>query len=168
MAISIPPTRVVAAILAAAAIAVPFVAENEGRPANTYIDSGGVLTGGFGHTGPEVPKAGTPVPEHQALSWLASDLVDHGVGLARPGCMSHQMIVTMPAGTLAVFQDWALNVGVNAACKKPSTLVKLVNAGDLKGACYQLLEWKYDNGKVIRGLVLRRERELKKCLEALK
>lgn len=166
MASPVTPTRVIAAILAAATIAVPFVAENEGRPAKTYIDGGGVLTGGFGHTGPEVPKAGTPVSEHQALSWLASDLVEHGVGLARPGCMSHTMIVEMPSGALAVFQDWALNVGVTAACK--STLVKLVNAGDIRGACYQLPRWNQDNGKVVRGLTLRRERDLKRCLEALK
>lgn len=45
-----------------------------------------------------------------------------------------------------------------------STLVKLLNAQDYEGACNQILRWNQSNGRVVQGLVNRRERERKQCL----
>ncbi len=75
---------------------------------------------------------------------------------------------TLPEGVQVAFTSWAYNVGTGgAACR--STLVRLANADDLRGACNQLPRWnRAGGGKVVRGLSNRRggaERAL--CLEAL-
>lgn len=160
------PIRIVAALFAALAVTVPFVAENEGRPPGVYIDSGGVPTGGYGHTGPDLGKVGTPVSDEQATQWLAEDLVKHGLKIARPGCVKPEVIVALNPKTLASLQDFSFNVGITAFCK--STLVKKLNAGDTAGACAQLSVWVYDNGKVVKGLVNRRAKERALCEQGLK
>lgn len=160
------PVRVVAALIAALAIAVPFTASNEGRPPAVYLDGGKVPTGGYGHTGTDVPKVGTVVPDTQATNWLAEDLLKHGLGMASPGCVKPEVIVALPQSTLASLQDFTFNIGVGAFCK--SALVKKLNAGDTRGACAQMSVWVYDNGKVVPGLVSRRERSRKLCEKDLK
>lgn len=155
------PVRIIAALFASLAITVPFVATNEGRPPAVYVDGGGVATGGFGHTGTDLPKVGTPVNDDQATAWLAEDLVKHGLKIARPGCVDPAVVVALPASTLASLQDFSFNVGITAFCK--STLVKRLNAGDTAGACAQLSVWVYDNGKRVEGLVKRRVRERALC-----
>lgn len=67
-----------------------------------------------------------------------------------------------PAYWRAAVISWAYNVGTGAACK--STLRKKADAGDLKGACKELLKWDKAGGKKIRGLTLRRSRELEVCM----
>jgi lysozyme len=54
------------------------------------------------------------------------------------------------------------NIGPTAFCN--STIVKRFNAGDYAGACDAFLMWNKAGGKVIRGLVVRREAERKLCL----
>lgn len=148
------PIRVVAAILSAALLILPVTATQEGRPPAVYLDTGRVPTAGYGHTGPDVPKVGTPVTDDQATRWLAEDLVKHGTGLARPGCVRHDRIVSIPAYALGALIDFAYNVGITAACN--STLVAKVNAGDMAGASAQFDRWVYDDGRVVKGLVKRR------------
>lgn len=64
--------------------------------------------------------------------------------------------IEIPDLTKAALISFTYNVGSGAACK--STLVRKVNAGDLKGACDQLGRWVYVKGRVINGLVNRRVR----------
>lgn len=161
MGTPISPVRVIAALFAALAITTPFVASNEGRPAKSYIDGGGVLTGGWGHTGKDVPKAGTPISDELATQWLAEDLVKHGLKIVGPQCVQASVIVSIQPYALAAFQDFALNVGTHAFCT--STLVKKLNAGDTAGACAAMSAWVYDNGKVVQGLINRRQRERAVC-----
>lgn len=66
-----------------------------------------------------------------------------------------------PAYWRAAVISWAYNVGTGAACN--STLRKKADAGDLKGACQELLKWDKAGGKRIKGLALRRSRELEVC-----
>ncbi|KQD16250.1 lysozyme [Acinetobacter baumannii] len=51
----------------------------------------------------------------------------------------------------------AYNIGSGAF--KGSTLLKLLNKGDYKGAADQFLVWNKAGGKVMKGLVRRREAE---------
>ena len=65
----------------------------------------------------------------------------------------------------AAIISWAWNVGTPAACQ--STLVRKLNAGDYEGACNQLPRWNKAGGKVLNGLVKRREAEKNLCLSGL-
>jgi lysozyme len=56
----------------------------------------------------------------------------------------------------------AYNIGPGAFCG--STLVRLLNAGDHSGACAQVLRWNRAQGREVKGLTIRREREHKQCL----
>ena len=58
--------------------------------------------------------------------------------------------------------SFTYNVGIGAACQ--STLMRKLNAGDLRGACDQLPRWVHDGGRVIKGLVRRRTSERALCL----
>lgn len=64
---------------------------------------------------------------------------------------------------LAAFALFTRNVGEGNL--KSSTLLKKLNAGDIVGACNQLSKWVYAGGKVLPGLVKRREAERNLCLE---
>ena len=59
--------------------------------------------------------------------------------------------------------SWAYNVGLGAA--KQSTLMRLLNAGDVPGAADQFLRWNRAGGVVLRGLTRRREAERDLFLE---
>lgn len=57
------------------------------------------------------------------------------------------------------------NIGAKAF--KDSTLLELLNSGNYSGAADQFLRWNKSNGKVVRGLTLRREDERELFLEGL-
>lgn len=56
----------------------------------------------------------------------------------------------------------AYNIGPTAFCG--STLVRKLNAGDYAGACEQILRWDHFQGKPLRGLTLRRQKEYAQCI----
>ena len=47
---------------------------------------------------------------------------------------------------------------------KASTMFKYLNSGNYKAACNELPKWNKSGGKVLNGLVKRREKEKKLCL----
>jgi lysozyme len=55
-----------------------------------------------------------------------------------------------------------LNVGSVAICR--STLVRKLKAGDYEGSCNEYPRWVYFQGRVLPGLVKRRQEEKAKCL----
>ena len=122
----------------------------EGCPPTTYRDSVGVLTGGFGHTGPDVPPEGTPVSRTQADAWLASDLSRFESAVAALAPRSTQ-------GQFDAMVSFAYNLGEGAL--RSSTLLKKHNAGDFAGAADEFLKWNHAGGQVLAGLTRRREGE---------
>jgi lysozyme len=56
----------------------------------------------------------------------------------------------------------AYNIGTAAFCG--STLVAKLNALDYAGACKEILRWNRQAGRVLAGLVKRREIEFKQCM----
>ena len=56
----------------------------------------------------------------------------------------------------------AYNIGGDAFCR--STVVKRWNAGDYAGGCEAFLMWNKAGGRVVQGLVNRRESERRLCL----
>ncbi|MEN9924734.1 MAG: hypothetical protein RL268_860, partial [Pseudomonadota bacterium] len=116
-----------AVISLAAAVIQPW----EGRELRAYRDIVGVWTICDGDTANVRP--GQVATEAECDTRLARQVQTHATGLQ--ACLTR----ALPVKTEAAFVSWTYNVGVGAACK--STLVRKVNAGDLRGACNELLKW---------------------------
>lgn len=71
----------------------------------------------------------------------------------------------LPDYTRAALISFAYNVGSAGACR--STTVRLMNEGDIRGGCNALMGWTRAQGRVVKGLVNRREKERKLCLAGL-
>ena len=73
--------------------------------------------------------------------------------------------VPLSQGEYDAYTSFIFNVGGNAFCA--STLVKKLNAGDYPGACLELKRWVYVDGKVVHGLVKRRNMEFQMCMNKI-
>ncbi|MBY6141112.1 lysozyme [Leisingera daeponensis] len=141
--------------------AAAFVAPWEGLRTTAYIDAVGVETVCYGHT--RGVKLGDTYTPAECKELLRVELQQFAANLGR--CLK----VRLPEGAAVAFLSWSYNVGTGAACS--STLVRKANAGDLRGACDELLRW--DKGRIngelqrIRGLTNRREAEHSLCLQSL-
>lgn len=126
---------------------------SEGRRLRAYQDTGGVWTIGYGHTGPDVFR-GLVIDDARADELLKLDMLD-----AIAGALSLMpRLATMPAACIAALSDFVFNLGY--AQTKASTLRRRINAGEFEDVPYQLRRWKYDNGVVQPGLVIRRAAEI--------
>jgi lysozyme len=73
----------------------------------------------------------------------------------------------IPDKSYLAFFSGTNNIGVGAFCR--SSMARLANAGDLRGACNALMLYVNAGAKKnVRGLVLRRTDERAMCLEGLK
>lgn len=121
----------------------------EGLKLSPYLDTGGVWTCGYGHI--------RGVTEHThctpeiAEAWLEADL-QHA-----EESVSDLVKVSLTDNQFAALVCFVFNVGKGAFAK--STLLRKLNEGGytLVPAC--LKSWIFDNGKVIKGLVARRNAE---------
>lgn len=143
--------------LAVIVLAISLVGPWEGRELKAYRDIVGVWTICFGET--KGVKPGDVATPAECDAMLAKSLRGYAEGLDR--CVTRDLPTKMDVALLS----WAYNVGTGAACS--STLIKLANAGDLRGACDQLLRWNRAGGRVINGLTRRREAERQLCLEGV-
>ena len=113
----------------------------------TYRDIKGVLTIGFGHTGPEVVE-GLTWTQNQADSQLVLDLTraEHAVNTL--------VTVPMTQGVFDSLVDFCYNCGIGAF--SGSTMLKLLNAGQNDDAANEFEKWDHASGKVVAGLLRRR------------
>jgi len=117
---------------------------------NAYVCPGGQVTIGYGHAGAPY-KLGDHITVEQAEELLDSDMkrfVDGVDSLVK---------VPLTDGQAAALASLMFNIGVGAF--ERSTLLKKLNAGDYEGAARQFLLWNKAGGKVLPGLVNRRESE---------
>ena len=65
--------------------------------------------------------------------------------------------------------DAVTSITFNIGCTKmrASTMYRYLNTGDYKAACNEFPKWNRANGKVLNGLVIRREKERALCLGGL-
>ncbi len=115
-----------------------------------YADPGGVLTIGYGHTGPEVVK-GLSCTYAQAIAWLYADTQ------TAQDCVNNYVTCPVTQGEYDALVDFAFNVGCGAFIH--STCLAALNGGDLDTAAEQFDNWKYDHGKPLAGLLRRRQAE---------
>ena len=125
------------------------------RRAHPYICPAGFWTVGFGHLcKPDHP----PISEAEAEAYLAQDLVTALTATLRY-C---PVLVTEPESRLAAIVDFTFNLG--AGRLQTSTLRRRINQRDWASAGQELRRWVYGGGKVLPGLVKRREAEALRLL----
>jgi lysozyme len=104
----------------------------EGKRNAAYLDSVGVWTIGYGHTGPDV-HAGLVWTDEQVEAAFAKDLERF------EAAVNEAVKVPIPQHAFDALVSFAYNVGVGAF--KSSTLVRVLNAGDTAGAAKQFDRW---------------------------
>ena len=118
--------------------------------AQPYICPAGYWTIGYGHLcDPKHP----PITVAEAEIYLARDLQSALVATLRY-C---PVLATEPESRLAAIVDFTFNLG--AGRLQTSTLRRRINQRDWAAAAMELRRWVYGGGKVLPGLVARREAE---------
>ncbi len=118
--------------------------------AHPYICPAGVWTIGFGHL---CDQAHPPITEAEAEVYLARDLQSALAATLRY-C---PVLATEPEGRLAAIVDFTFNLG--AGRLQMSTLRRRLNQRDWIAARQELRRWVYGGGKMLPGLVARRNAE---------
>lgn len=126
----------------------------EGKRVNAYDDGVGVWTIGFGTikypNGIRVKKGDT-CTEQQAEDYLRNDLAKFETAINK--------LVKVPLTQNQFDALVSLTYNIGSGAFKGSTLLKLLNKGDYQSAADQFLAWNRAGGKVMKGLVRRREAE---------
>lgn len=129
---------------------IELIKQFEGCKLTAYLCPAGVLTIGYGHTGPGVtPNLKISINEAERL--LRLDLVRFEAGVAQA--------VTMPLNQsqFDALVSFTYNLGVGAL--RGSTLLKVLNTGYYQAAAEQFAKWNKAGGRVLPGLTRRRGAE---------
>lgn len=139
------------------AIAAALCRRFEGLYLKPYICPAGVPTIGYGATfyedGRKVMLTDPPITRElaeQLLLWMVRTEYLPAVARLCPGIDSPER--------LAALIDFTFNLG--AGNLRASTLRRKVNAGDWDAVPVELMKWVRGGGRVLRGLVLRRQAEV--------
>jgi lysozyme len=130
----------------------------EGFKSKPYLCPAGVPTIGFGAT---TYLDGKPVTmdDPQISRQAAEALLEASIRrIYLPGVLRLCPGLVMHPGALNAVVDFAFNLGVGRL--QTSTLRKRLNARDWAGAAEQLRKWVRGGGKILPGLVRRREAEI--------
>ncbi len=154
--------RVTPSLLVASAIAVAGIASYEGYRSRAYNDGVGVQTVGFGqtrHPDGRAVKAGDTTTPERAVVALAREA--DAIGRAVAACIGD---TPLHQHEFDAYISLAYNIGTAAFCR--STLVKKLHETppDYDGACHEILRWNRAGGRVLPGLVNRREAEYRMCM----
>lgn len=118
----------------------------------TYNDGTGTMTIGAGHTaavGAPIPRSGLTISLAEAVNIFRNDLIkteQEVENAVRTLLSQHQFDALV---------SWHFNTG---AVSK-ATLTRKLNAGNITGAVAEFANWNKSKGKVLEGLIKRRERE---------
>lgn len=128
----------------------------------SYRDSVGVLTIGWGHTGPDVYD-GMVISQDEADQLFLDDIKSF------ENMLNDRLSVVLEQNQFDALLSFLFNVGPGKAGTKdglftlrdgnPSTLWKLVQSGQNDGVPQQFMLWTRAGGQVLRGLVARRRTE---------
>ena len=125
----------------------------EGCKLTAYPDpgtGGAPWTIGYGHTGAEVHQ-GMTITQEQAEEFLMQD-VQKAVQT-----VNLKVHTDLTQNEFESLVDFVFNVG--AGNFAGSTLLRKINAGDMEGAALEFEKWTHADGKVMAGLVRRRQAE---------
>ena len=128
---------------------IELIKQFEGCRLKAYQDSVGVWTIGYGHT--ESVKEGMEISQHQADIMLGSDLVKYA------NYINEYVTVSLNPNQFDALTSWVYNLGPGNL--KSSTMLKVLNEGSYDDVPFQIKRWNKAGGKVLKGLVRRREAE---------
>lgn len=117
---------------------------------SSYRDCAGIWTIGYGHTGSGVCE-GMRITEVEAEMLLRGDVGD------AVACVNRSVIADITQHQFDAMVDFCFNAGRGNFVN--STLLRKVNIGDFAGAAAQFGLWVHAGGKVVEGLVRRRDAE---------
>lgn len=137
--------------LSTSAPGVELIKQFEGLRLQSYQDSVGVWTIGYGHTRTAGPSQRINADEAHRL--LIQDVIDHEAHIKR------LVKVPLKQGEFDALSSWVFNLGGGSLAS--STLLRKLNAGDYAGAANEIPRWNKAGGKVLAGLVRRRAAERK-------
>jgi len=129
----------------------------EGCRLESYQDQGGVWTIGYGHTGPDVGPGMTCTPQ-QAQAWLALDT--H----AAAQTVNDLVQIQLSQHEFDALVDFVFNLGAGAFAR--STMLRLLNMGEIATAAGQFALWDHIGGREVAGLLRRRLAEKAEFLSA--
>ena len=121
----------------------------EGCELEAYQDAVGVWTIGYGHI--KGVKKGMTITKQQAEEMLLEELVEYENYVLE--AVNHQLDQCM----FDALVSWTYNLGPSNL--NASTMLKVLNAGDYDAVPEQIKRWNKAGGKVLTGLVRRREAE---------
>ena len=125
------------------------VPKNDPR-AHPYICPAGFWTIGYGHL---CDQSHPPITPAEGEAYLAQDMQ-----IALRATLSYcPVLATETAGRLGAIVDFTFNLG--AGRLQTSTLRRRINQRDWAGVASELRRWVYGGGRVLPGLVARREAE---------
>jgi lysozyme len=120
----------------------------EGLKLDAYQDGGGVWTVGYGST-LDVHR-GMVITPGEAERRLLEDLGRHDITPYLDGCATTQ-------SQFDAMTSLAFNIGLDRF--NGSTVLKRHRLGNYSAAAAAFLLWKFDNGRLVLGLLNRREQE---------
>ena len=121
----------------------------EGCRLTAYQDSVGVWTIGYGHT--KGVHAGMSITQEEAEQMLLIELEEY------EGYIDKYVIVPLTQNQFDALVVWVYNLGPTNL--RRSTLLKELNSGNYTAAGNEITRWNKAGGKVLAGLVKRREAE---------
>ena len=130
-------------------VGIELIKKYEGCVLKAYKCPSGVWTIGYGHT--NGVKSGMKITKAQALNYLKQDLNVFEKDV------TNYVKVTLNQNQFDALVSFSFNCGAGAL--KTSTLLKKLNSSDYNGAANEFLKWNKSNGKVLNGLVRRRQEE---------
>lgn len=147
---------VIIGAVAALALSVPFIGSWEGKSNDPYRDIVGVETVCYGETRVDMRRYSDA--ECTAMLTSAVQGFQNEVLRCTPGLANKPEV-------LAAATSLAYNIGSRSYCR--STAAKRFNAGNIRGGCDAIKMWNKAGGKVVRGLVNRRNAEYNLCIRYL-
>ena len=131
------------------------VMEMEGCKLEAYQDAAGVPTIGYGHT--KNVRMGDRITQYWAKEMLRED-IEEAEWLVK------ELGVAKTEGQLDALVSFVFNLGIGRL--KRSTLLKTIREGGSKAQITkEFKRWVYADGKLLPGLVKRREWEAKRFFE---
>ena len=121
----------------------------EGCELNAYKCPAGVWTIGYGHI--KGVSEGMSITQEQAEQMLLDELKEY------ENYINELVIVNLSQNQFDALVSWVYNLG--PANLQSSTLLKVLNSGDYSGVPAQIERWNKAGGKVLEGLIRRREAE---------
>jgi lysozyme len=131
-----------------------MIKDSEGLRLNAYLCSALVWTIGYGSTR---GTDGLPVEKSDVINIdIANQLFERDINVFS-FAVRKLLKVPVTVNQFSALVSLAYNIGIGNF--RASTLLRKLNRGDTEGASQEFWKWRRANGKILPGLVARRERE---------